>query len=78
MKVSHVIISFYFGFLSLGINGNVIAGKKNIKGISSTKKPVQEKKEEEEEKEKEDSVSIYNEDEDEEFEEDEDDFDDEN
>ncbi len=67
MKVSHVIISFYFGFLSLGINGNVIAGKKNIKGISSTKKPVQEKKEEEEEKEKEDSVSIYNEDEDEEL-----------
>ena len=65
MKVSHVIISFYFGFLSLGINGNVIAGKKIIKGISSTKKPVQEKKEEEEEKEKEDSVSIYNEDEDE-------------
>ena len=67
MKVSHVIISFYFGFLSLGINGNVIAGKKIIKGISSTKKPVQEKKEEEEEKEKEDSVSIYNEDEDEEL-----------
>lgn len=44
MKVSHVIISFYFGFLSLGINGNVIAGKKIIKGISSTKKPVQEEK----------------------------------
>lgn len=67
MKVSHVIISFYFGFLSLGINGNVIAGKKNIKGISSTKKPVQEKKEEEEEKEKEDSFSIYGYSEDEEF-----------